>query len=471
MMIYFFHLNKLKMFLTAVVLMFVLLWGSMAVFAAEMDYAEKLFDPSFVHSIELSMAPEDWDDLKANPLLKTKYHTDITIDGELFGNVSCATKGNSSLTFVAERGDSERYSFKINFKKYDKDQSYHGLETMSLNNIFDDSTYVKDFLSYTMFRKIGIDAPLSSFVWVKVNGADHGLYLAVEDIDESFLTRTGNTGGVLYKPDSDKLAATGGEMDRIIQDGVQVEDYGEGAELSYRGENIEDYPGIFERAETKAEPQDYLRVIAALKGLSENQDIEAFLDTDEIIKYFAVHNFLLNFDSYTGPMLHNFYLFEKGGRLSLFPWDYNLSFGAFWEFISGHPADAAELLNLGIDTPLLGASNEQRPMWRWIPENEPYRERYHAVLEGFMSEYFESGQFSREMDELYEILLPYVEKDPTAFCTAEEFSAAFRNLQAFCLLRAESYRRQLDGRLAAESDSQVPEDRVDPGILSISGMK
>lgn len=36
----------------------------------------------------------------------------------------------------------------------------------------------------------------------------------------------------------------------------------------------------------------------------------------------AVHNFLVNDDSYTGNMIHNYYLYEEDGRLSMIPWDY-----------------------------------------------------------------------------------------------------------------------------------------------------
>ena len=197
---------------------------------------------------------------------------------------------------------------------------------------------------------------------------------------------------------------------------------------------------------------------------------DVYFPLSEIVRYFAVHNFLLNFDSYTGPMLHNFYLFEKDGKLALFPWDYNMAFGIFWEYITGRSADAAHLLNLGIDTPLLGASKEQRPMWKWIPENGPYRDAYHQAMDELISGYFESGKFSKESDELFTMLFPYVEKDPTAFCTPAEFTLAFQTMQSFCMLRAESIRRQLDGRLAPETENQLPADRVDAGSILISDM-
>ena len=50
---------------------------------------------------------------------------------------------------------------------------------------------------------MGVASPLCSFVYITVNGEDWGLYLAVESVEESFLTRNYGTGyGELYKPDS-----------------------------------------------------------------------------------------------------------------------------------------------------------------------------------------------------------------------------------------------------------------------------
>ena len=53
------------------------------------------------------------------------------------------------------------------------------------------------------------------------------------------------------------------------------------------------------------------------------------VNMDEVIRYFVVHNFVCNFDSYTGSMIHNYYLYEEDGQLSMIPWDYNLAFGGF----------------------------------------------------------------------------------------------------------------------------------------------
>ena len=62
---------------------------------------------------------------------------------------------------------------------------------------------MKDYLTYRLMHEFGVDSPLCSYVYITVNGQDWGLYLAVEGVEESFLTRNyGNEYGELYKPDS-----------------------------------------------------------------------------------------------------------------------------------------------------------------------------------------------------------------------------------------------------------------------------
>ncbi len=43
-------------------------------------YAEKLFDLSFVHTVDIVLPDQDWNDLLQNPQNKTKYTADVTID-------------------------------------------------------------------------------------------------------------------------------------------------------------------------------------------------------------------------------------------------------------------------------------------------------------------------------------------------------------------------------------------------------
>jgi spore coat protein CotH len=471
---------------------------------SKVTYSEKLFKRDTVHSIDIALKKKDWADLKANPVNKTKYKADVTIDGETISNVSFATKGNSSLLTVAQDPDSIRYSFKINFGKYALGQTYYGLDQLSLNNLYADATYMKDYLSYRIFEEAGVDAPLASYAWVTVNGETVGLYLALEEIDTSYLERTNEGLGELYKPETTELANMNDQFlaleneplqdtnaleseqetlqdetvqeseQELLQDTTTLESEQEndnGATLKYRDENIASYSDIFDHAETTVNDADKQRVIQALKTLSEG-DAATALNTEEVISYFVAHNFVMNYDSYTGEMLHNYYLYEKNGELSMLPWDYNLAFGIFmdqdYEMTDGE--HATMVVNYGIDSPLVNAKLENRPMWSWIVKDKSYLGNYHEHMNNLIVEYFESGRFEKEITQLYEMITPYVEKDDASFFTVKEYQAGYQALKAFCLKRAESIRFQLNGQLSTITSEQVKESRVDASDISLVDM-
>lgn len=465
--------------------------------ATKTAYASKIFDTGYVHEVNITIDEDDWEDLKKNPLKKTKYKVDITIEGETVEDVSFATKGNTSLSSVASDSDSDRYSFAVNFGKYVDDQNYYGLNKLKLNNIYADATYMKEYISYQIFRKVGVEAPLASYVNLTVNGESQGLYLALEDMGESYLDRTQDGEGELYKPESEQLGNMGKDMkkgeksgdEKQSEDGERSEmpeggkfpgngnfqpgDFGnaKGADLNYTDDEISSYSDIFDNAETDGDESDYKRVIAALKGLSEGKDLEQYLDTDEIIRYFVAHNFVLNYDSYTGSMLHNYYLYETEGKLSMLPWDYNLAFGGFGGVgKAGKGSDATSLVNTGIDSPLSGTNEENRPMWNFIASNEEYLEKYHQVFDELIKEYFESGEFEKEIEEIYNMIKPYVEKDATAFYTSEEFEAGYETLKQVITLRAESIRAQLEGNLSTVSDKQETSAQIQAADVDIQKM-
>lgn len=421
-----------------------------------------IFDTGRVHKIDIRISGEDWDDLQADPLRKTKYKVDADIEGEVIEDVSFATKGTSSLLIASKKPDNMRYSFKIKFDHFDKDQAWHTLRGLHLQSSFADATYMKDYLSYSMFRRMGVPAPRTGYVWLTINGKDQGLYLAVEELDKQFLKHNSLKGGNLYKPEDDGDPA---------DDQAGKPSNSCGADLIYTDDNVDSYTAIFDNSVTKNEPADRQRLIRCLKSMNNLQDLEDVLDTDEIIRYFTVQNFAGNYDSYTGPKCHNFDLYERDGKLSVFPWDYNLAFGAFpLDGHFGHISDSTKVVNQGIDTPLVCVMEDKRPLWRWIVTNEVYTEAYHKEMDNLITEYFESGDFEKEIDDIHTMIAPYVEKDPTAYYTPNEFETAYKTLRGICLLRAESIRRQLDGTLSTNSDLQSEADRVDASRFSIKDM-
>lgn len=459
-----------------------------------MGYEDRIFDTSKVHSINIEM--EDWDGFIQNCEDKEYVECSVTIDGEKIEDVGIRAKGKSSLDRVSS-SNSNRYSFKIEFDQYDDSKNYHGLDKLNLNNIISDPTYMKDYIVYQAMDEFGVDAPLCSYAYITVNGEDWGLYLAIEGVEESFLQRNyGSNYGELYKPDStnkekdnlqdDDNFNTKDAQNQTNQDvpvnktanpdfnmeetpkqaapnggGDMKGDIGsDDVKLKYIDDNPESYSNIFENAKTDVTEADQQRLIASLKALNQGENIEEIVDVDKVIRYFVVHNFVCNGDSYTGTSVHNYYLYEEDGKLCMIPWDYNEAFGTF------NNSDASSAINDPIDTPVSGGVTDDRPMVDWIFKSEEYTKIYHQ----YFNEFLNTVDFSAIIDQTANLISYYVEKDPTKFYTYEEFEKGTDTLKQFCLLRSESIKGQLEGTIPSTTEGQEanPDSLIDASSISLS---
>lgn len=595
-------------------------------------YETRLFDQSRVHTIDIVM--QDWEDFLDTATSEEYAACHLVIDGESYKNVAIRGKGNTSLSSVQAYGNN-RYSFKVEFDHYQSGATYHGLDKLSLNNLIQDNTYMKDYFAYTLMNRMGVAAPLCSFVQINVNGEPWGLYLAVEGVEDAFLQRNyGKDHGELYKPDSmsfgggrgngrdfdmdemaerfgfsfsnddeqqsftppegsgmpampedfdpslmgsfggssgqsaataaptatpeptatpaptaatapqddssggssgdaassgdsassgeaassgmpangempempangempampegfnpDQIPGSSGESVAVpeataaatvspaipeassmsgapaMPEGFTPPDMGgdfkmpgggfggfgssTDVKLQYSDDDPASYSNIFNNAKTDITAADQTRLIASLKALGEGD--ASVVDTDAVIRYMAVHNFLCNDDSYTGMMVHNYYLYEEDGVLAMIPWDYNLAYGT----MSGSNATTA--VNADIDSLISMGSANDRPMASWITASEEYMAQYHTAYQTFMTTTFDSGWFAGEIDRVTAMIAPYVQSDPTAFCTYEEFQTGAETLKQFCLKRAQSVTHQLSGE----------ETLVDASELTLSDM-
>ena len=192
-----------------------------------------------------------------------------------------------------------------------------------------------------------------------------------------------------------------------------------------------------------------------------------FRSVDSVIRYFVAHNFLMNYDSYTGSMLHNYGLYEQDGILSIIPWDYNLAFGGF-----NQEEGATAIVNWAIDTPLSSGTNLSRPLWGRIAEDESYMQLYHNYFSELIENYFLTGEYGEEVNRIYEMIRPYVENDPTAWYSVNEFEQAVDTLKEFCELRVQSIKGQLNGSIPATTQEQLNAQAtlIDASGITISDM-
>ncbi|WP_427050333.1 CotH kinase family protein [Paenibacillus sp. TC-CSREp1] len=483
------------------------------------SYAQN-FNKDEVMSFSIDVDEDAWQEMLDTAAEENYIKANVTINGTTIENVGIRAKGNSSLRQVAGDDTTDRYSFKIKFDEYVKGQTWNGLDKMVVNNMISDASYMKEYLSYDIMSYIGVDAPLFAFANINVNGKTWGLYLAVEDIDSGYLDRAKNGEGEIYKPNNDgNMGASGmrnpmgmgnppaegdaaGAGDRQPPEGMEppsdtnagtgtgtgtgtansqtANTRGEGGRgfgrgggmnggtngvsLVYTDDKVSSYSGIFDNAKTKTTEEDEQRVIEALKNLNAGTNLEKAVDVDAVLKYFAAHTVVVNMDSYTSNMGHNYYLYENNGKISMLPWDYNMAFGGF------QAGSASDVVNLAIDTPLSGVTMEERPILSKLLEVPEYKAKYHEYLQEIVDGYFADGKFEQTVQTLDKLITDYVKNDPTAFVTYDKYKAAVAELTKLGTLRAESIQGQLDGTIPATTEEQKssPSTLIDASSIDLT---
>lgn len=519
--------------------------------AATMEYESTLFDTSEIMTVNIIMDEDQWQELLDNAISEKYYACDVEINGETISNVGIRTKGNTSLSSIANDPDTDRYSFKIKFDKYVDGQTCMGLDKLVLNNNFADATNRKEALVYDMFQYLGADASLYNYAKISVNGEYWGTYLALEAVEDSFKLRNyGVSDGKLYKPETmgmgndqkDQKAdarpfngeseqnfdgefpnfgspnqngdgkeppekpdmaqenitddgTDGGDRPQKPQGGFNEAgmdekfrnpqgghgDFGDfgnrngGADLNYTDDDLDSYSTIWDGAAGKVTDDDKERVVTAIRNINEGTDLETYLDVNNILKYMAVHEFVVNLDSLSGNMAHNYYLYENDGQLNIIPWDYNLSFGGMMNGgMGGGPgrestesSGATSMINDPIDTPFGGTD-----FFDALLENEEYLAQYHEYLRQLAEEYVQGGRLQEVWERLDAQTDELIETDPTAFYTAAEYEEAKETLWTVLQLRAESVLGQLDGTIPSTDDGQqnAQDTLIDGSAIDLSVM-
>ena len=466
------------------------------------DYETELFNTDEIISIDIQMDEEEWETMLSNAISEEYYVCDVVVNGETFKNVAIRPKGNTSLSNIAMDPDTDRYSLKLEFDHFTDGQTCFGLDKLILNNNYADATDMKEAIIYDMYQYLGADASLYNYAEVSVNGEYWGVYLALEGVEQSFMLRNyGTQDGELYKPDSMEMGEGGpggggpggSDSDRPSFDFGEggpgdfnpgdMGDFnsgegrpdgsgmpgmfssfmsGNGADLNYIDDELDSYSTIWDGAITDTADADHRRVVNALKAISEGEDLEKYMDVDNILKYMAVHTFAVNNDSLSGNMAHNYYLYEYDGQLNIIPWDYNLSFGGM-----GGSGDATSVVNDAIDTPFDGTG-----FFDALLENEEYRARYHEYLRQLCEEYVDGGRFDEVYNRIRSQIDSLAETDPTAFYTYDEYLTAADLLYRTVKLRAESIEGQLSGVIPSTDDEQREDSSalIDASDIDVSAM-
>jgi spore coat protein CotH len=434
------------------------------------DRYDEVFPDDRVQTVRISMDEADWEAMQDDVVGKVFYRADISIAGELIEDVAVRTKGSSSLMGAASLPEF-RAGIKVDFNFFSAEQNYHSINKMVYNNGFSDPTLMKDFLGCELTALMGIPAPRACFADIWVNNTHVGVYTQVEAIDLNFLVANFHDGyNNLYKPEVRAGALDWTEADAVAETASaeaasasgssttttsQIYHVG-GGDLGLIIDRLGDeagwIPGLSGAGQTTAttgapagggawmgrlfnydtgyltslglrtneDYLDYSRMYELLEVLNSDPaevstgDLEGVLDVDEVLRFLAASVVLVHLDNYIG-MAHNYYLYEDLGRFSIIPWDLNMSFGGFNSAVSDD-----QILNFYIDEPT-AAPVAEYPLVQQLLDEPEYVEIYHTYLRQMIEGPFSVGRMTARINEIANLIRPYVEEDTTKFSSTAAF--------------------------------------------------
>jgi spore coat protein CotH len=259
-----------------------------------------------VLAVDIEMAPEDWDALRAQgndvfsllgPACQdappergfTWFTADVTIDGEALPSVAVRKKGFFGSLSLS------RPSFKLDLDRNVDDREWRGLEKLTLNNNQQDGSALRTCVAYSVFRAAGVPAPRCSFARVSVNGEDLGVYSNVESVTPRMLERWFDDGkGSLYEG--------------------TASDVRPGWSATYEQKN-DDLVG------DRSDLDDLTAAIEAASDADLLAAVSARVDVDGFMTFWAAENLIGHWDSYSNTANNHFLYREPGGdQFHFLPW-------------------------------------------------------------------------------------------------------------------------------------------------------
>lgn len=371
---------------------------ALLVFTSFQLVAQELYDINTVTQIELTFEESNWDQIMDQNYSNgndARLLASCSINGVPYDSVGVKYKGNSTYS-----ANNAKNPLNIKLDYTIGSQDYDGFYTLKLSNGDKDPSFVREVLSYEITRKY-MQAPLSNYAQVYINGSYYGLFSSSESINKKFVSEH-----FLSNEDNPLLKCN------------PVSTFNGGSSLEYQGTSESSYYNFYE-LQTDLGWQELIELTNALEN--DQANIETVLDVDRAIWMIALDNILVNLDSYIGPFKQNYYLFyDDNNRWDAIKWDYNESFGRF-----GGGGPGSQPNNTYDMDVFLNEGDNSYPLTELIYENDRYRKMYIAHCKTILEENFADNGYLQRAQEMQAVMQDAHESDPSAFFT---FAQAQQNL-------------------------------------------
>jgi len=376
--------------------------------------AQDFYDLYSIKEIRLEFEQENWEEILSklkDQGQKKRVTASLKLNGVTYDSVGVRYKGNSSY-FSVKRGGQAKLPFNIKLNHKIKGQKIPGkYNTIKLSNVFRDPSFIRETLAYEVARNY-THASKCNYARLFVNDEYMGLYNSVESVDKAFLKHHfGTRKGELIKCDpldiKQSFNSTGNS--KCLP--------GDFASLMYQGKDSICYQNNYElKSDNHWKP--FIALMDQLNNKTEK--IDEMLDVDECLWMLAFNNVLVNLDSYTGKLSHNYYLYQDTlGVFHPIMWDMNMAFGGFR--ISGSSNKQMtdeELINMSLFTHY---KNEKRPLISKLLSNDLYRKMYLAHIKTIVQEQFVNGKYKSRAQQVQSSIDFYVKSDEQRLYPYEQF--------------------------------------------------
>lgn len=373
----------------------------------EFLHAQDFYSLNAVRNINIQFKTRNWDkklDSLMNDGKGKRLPATVILDGKTFQQVGVRYKGNSSYNNIRNQ---QKSKLPLNLESDDeiKNQLFaQGISSIKLSNMFRDPSYIREVLAYWLANQLFI-SPKANFAKVTINKNNLGLYTNTQSIDDEFLKANfGSKKGIFFKCDPN-------------WDSPELSDCpkGDKASLMWQGTDSTCYMGNYELKSKKG----YKELVNFISILNKEPDkIDKILDVDKTLWMHAFNHTIVNLDSYSGRLSHNYYLYmDTSNTFVPLVWDMNLAFGGFRMDDKKILTDN-ELFNYPLNAHSKDAS---RPLISKILENPLYEKIYFSHCRYIYDNYFANNKLEKTADYISNLIDAEVKKDVSNLYTYNDF--------------------------------------------------
>jgi spore coat protein H len=408
--------------------------------------------PQQMRKIEISVQQDSVDALEAHPYADRDVHGSVVIDGtDRFDSIRLRYRGAYNLYDLMNSGEKQR-NWKI---KFNKEKTFRNRREWNFNY----EVHLREKMAYDCFANAGVSVPSPEHVLLYVNGDYHGLYLAYEDPDDkSWLQDAfGDNSGDLYKaahdmPDEPSYFAL----------------------LTDLGDSSSDYYYHYDKKTNNdsTDSSDYRCLITFIKLVNYTpkesfpDSLKKYFDVKSFIRYLAVSNFIINWDSYpTRPKNYWLYYRPSTHRWSFIPWDLDATFHENLSGMGTTDPDLSIFSQLDKYEPHKGQPNEgtERPLTRRMMEYGEFRNGYIGEYKTAIESYLGLSYLNARIDSLTGIIRHAISGDEL-----DVFNKSVGVMKEFVAERHKNVKQQLDSLSHASISARPPSRARGPMAIHAS---